>query len=120
MPFDSSFHSCPVFVNQEYRGRVCSALEKFHGIPPGTERKPRRTPNDTTQSVKKKTMKKTLNEANNSSKSENKFQCQQLRKRKASLYKDLHASSKLEMIKSIRAQRPTAETKKAEVIERAR
>lgn len=43
-----------------------------------------------------------------------------LRRSNTPLYKDPSASSKLEMIKNIRAQRAAAESKKTEAIERAR
>ncbi|KAK9290181.1 hypothetical protein L1049_008347 [Liquidambar formosana] len=52
--------------------------------------------------------------------SETKSQTPQLNRSKEPLYKDPLASSKLEMIKNIRAQRAAAETKKTEAIERAK
>lgn len=98
------------FVIQEYRERVVSALAEYHGIPPGTERKPRRSP-----------AKKKVSEENKHPISKMNIQTPRpKRKRNAPLYKDPLASSKLEMIKNIRAQRATAETKKNEAIERAR
>lgn len=110
------------FVNQGYRERVVSALARYHGIEPGTERKPRRKPSDSLQSPTRSPAKKDLNDANKSSKSEMKIQTPRPKvgRRKALLYKDPLVSSKLEMIKNIRAQRAAAETKKIEAIERAR
>ncbi|KAL3825049.1 hypothetical protein ACJIZ3_021078 [Penstemon smallii] len=107
------------WTEPEYRGRVCSALAKFHGIPESIERKPRRKPSvdgETRKSPKKK------NEADIIAKHEYKDQIQQIRlkKRKTPLYKDPLASSKLEMIKNIRAQRATPTNKKTEAITRAR
>ncbi|PON78271.1 Nuclease associated modular domain [Trema orientale] len=104
-----------------YRDRVVSALAQYHGIPPGTERKPRRRPTDGSQSPRRSPAKKKVSEENNPSYSKVKTQTPRpKRKRGAPLYKDPLASSKLEMIKNIRAQRATAETKKIEAIERAR
>ncbi|EXB64651.1 hypothetical protein L484_017984 [Morus notabilis] len=105
-----------------YRERVVSALARYHGIEPGTERKPRRKPSDSSQSPTRSPAKKDLNDANKSSKSEMKIQTPRPKvgRRKALLYKDPLVSSKLEMIKNIRAQRAAAETKKIEAIERAR
>lgn len=109
------------FVIQEYRDRVLSALSQYHGIPPGTERKPRRRPSDNSQSPRRSPAKKKVSEEIKPSKSDMKIKTPRpKRKRIAPLYKDPLASSKLEMIKNIRAQRATAETKKIEAIERAR
>ncbi|XP_015901395.2 uncharacterized protein LOC107434437 isoform X1 [Ziziphus jujuba] len=106
----------------EYRERVCSALAKYHGTPAGTERKPRRRPTSEAQSTRRSPAKKKVVAEYSSPKTETKIQNQRekLRKRNAPLYKDPLASSKLEMIKNIRAQRAAVETKKSETIERAR
>ncbi|XP_062087971.1 uncharacterized protein LOC133794643 isoform X2 [Humulus lupulus] len=105
-----------------YRDRVVSALAQYHGIAPGTERKPRRKPSDGSQTRRRSPMKNRAFEENKSSWSEMKIQSPRpkSRKRNAPLYKDPLASSKLKMIKNIRAQRATAGTKKTEAIERAR
>ncbi|KAL3839162.1 hypothetical protein ACJIZ3_023753 [Penstemon smallii] len=102
-----------------YRDRVCSALAKFHGTPEGVERKPRRKPSgdgQTRRSPKKK------EEVDNLAKREAKSQTQRTRikRSKTPLYKDPLASSKLEMLKSIRAQRAAAVNRKAEAITRAK
>ncbi|KAF4399404.1 hypothetical protein G4B88_022487 [Cannabis sativa] len=105
-----------------YRDRVVSALAQYHGIEPGTERKPRRKPSDGSQSPRRSPAKKRAFEENQPFRGEMKIQSPRpkSRKRNAPLYKDPLASSKLKMIKNIRAQRATAGTKKTEAIERAR
>lgn len=97
-------------------------MAKYHGIPPGAERKPRRRPSSGTQTRRRSPAKRKAGDPNISSTRETKIQSQQLRvrKRSAPLYKDPLASCKLEMIKNIRAERTVAETKKIEAIERAR
>lgn len=104
-----------------YRERVCSALAKYHGIPEGAPRKPRRRPSGDTQSTRSPAN-KTTSHILDSSGSETKSQNQKTRLKKSNspMYKDPLANSKLEMIKNIRAQRAAAETKKTEAIERAR
>lgn len=104
-----------------YRERVCSALAKYHGIPEGAPRKPRRRPSGDTQSTRSpanKTTSHILDSAGSETKSQN--QKTRLKKSNSPMYKDPLANSKLEMIKNIRAQRAAAETKKTEAIERAR
>lgn len=107
---------------QDYRNRVCSGLAKYHGIEPGAERKSRRRPSDGTWMSKRSPMKKKDSDTSNSSEGEAKIQNQRLRLRRnnAPHYKDPLVSSKLEMIKNIRAKRAVVETKKTEAIERAR
>lgn len=110
------------WADSEYRQRVVSALAKYHGIEPGTERKPRRKPSDGSQSPTRSPAKKDASTSNKSIMSEMNIQTPRpkARRRNAPLYKDPLASSKLEMLKNIRAQRAAAETKKIEAIERAR
>ncbi|GMI91709.1 hypothetical protein like AT1G53800 [Hibiscus trionum] len=105
----------------EYRERVCSALAKYHGISEGALRKPKRKPTTCTQS-KQSPSKKKANETSYSSTSETITPIERLRLRRKNkpLYKDPMASSKLEMLKNIRAQRATEELKKTEAVERAR
>ncbi|KAK8641932.1 hypothetical protein V6N13_011300 [Hibiscus sabdariffa] len=105
----------------EYRERVCSGLAKYHGISEGALRKPKRKPAACTQS-KQSPSKRKANETSYSSTSETITPIEQLRLRRKNkpLYKDPMASSKLEMLKNIRAQRATEETKKTEAVERAR
>ncbi|CAL5331596.1 unnamed protein product [Camellia sinensis] len=84
-----------------YRDRVCTALYKYHGTPNPTKKKANDTDNSTgnvTESQKRRT---------------------RLRSNMP-LFKDPLASSKLEMIKNIRAERAAAENKKTEAIERAK
>ncbi|KAL5579687.1 hypothetical protein UlMin_012129 [Ulmus minor] len=105
------------WADPDYRERVCSALSKYHGTPVGVERKPRRKPSSSTGSTRRSTAKKKVGDADSSSASGAKSK---VKKSKGPLYKDPLASSKLQMIKKIRAQRGAAETKKLEAIERAR
>jgi hypothetical protein len=107
---------------QEYRDRVCSGLAKYHGIDPGTERKPRRRPSGGAQTSRRRPIIKKRASDNNYAKAESKIKTQRLRLRRNSApqYIDPLASSKLEMIKDIRAKRAVADTKKTEAIERAR
>lgn len=106
--------------SQGYRERVCSALEKYHGVPVGTKkREPRKRPSKDTESVRSH-VKRRVKEAHYDSGSERKSQARSRRKRSAPKYKDPLADSKLEMIKNIRAQRMAMETKKTEAMERAR
>ncbi|MED6150053.1 hypothetical protein PIB30_118881 [Stylosanthes scabra] len=102
----------------EYREKVCNAKTKYHGTE-GSETKPRRRP-----SVGAERRKPTLKNDTNTNicvKSRTKIVKQVLSK-KSNLppYKDPLVSSKLAMIKSIRAQRGVAETKQANAIEQAR
>ncbi|KDP40621.1 hypothetical protein JCGZ_24620 [Jatropha curcas] len=107
------------WADPEYRERVCSALAKYHGINDGAERKPRRRPS--IQSRKQAPTKIRTSVMNNFSGSDTVRTIQRpKRTRETPLYKDPLASSKLEMIKNIRAQRAAAETKKTEAVKRAR
>ncbi|XP_030971124.1 uncharacterized protein LOC115991516 isoform X2 [Quercus lobata] len=110
------------WADPDYRNRVCSGLAKYHGIEPGAERKSRRRPSDGTRMSKRSPMKKEDSDTSNSSEGEAKIQNKRsrLRRNSAPLYKDPLVSSKLEMIKNIRAKRAVVETKKMEAIERAR
>ncbi|KAL6285280.1 hypothetical protein ACE6H2_009670 [Prunus campanulata] len=101
----------------DYRDRVCSALAKYYDSSYGAERKPRKKASSTTESTRRSPAKKKVSEEGDI-----KIQNQRLRLRrsKAPMYKDPLTSSKMEMIKNIRAQRAAAETKKTEAIERAR
>ncbi|KAF5936580.1 hypothetical protein HYC85_024086 [Camellia sinensis] len=85
-----------------YRDRVCTALYKYHGTPVGAERKRKRRPSSERQPRTQNPTKKKANDTDNSTGN------------------DPLASSKLEMIKNIRAERAAAENKKTEAIERAK
>ncbi|XP_010273796.1 PREDICTED: uncharacterized protein LOC104609242 [Nelumbo nucifera] len=101
-----------------YRERVCSALAKYHGTPGGVVRKPRRRPSG--EASVRRSVNKKVGEANGAE-GEPKNQVKFKTKRKSvPSYKDPLANSKLEMIKKIRAQRASMETKKREAIERAK
>ncbi|CAA7040936.1 unnamed protein product [Microthlaspi erraticum] len=104
---------------KSYRERVCSGLAKYHGIPAdGVERR-RRRPSSDGEPRKKSPTKKS---SRDSSETERQSQVKvvKVRKRKTPVYKDPLASSKLEMIKSIRAKRVAEESKKMDAVERAR
>uniref|UniRef100_A0A7N0TYS4 Nuclease associated modular domain-containing protein n=1 Tax=Kalanchoe fedtschenkoi TaxID=63787 RepID=A0A7N0TYS4_KALFE len=106
----------------DYRSRVCSALAKYHGIPEGAERKPKRIPRDPAQTRSRIAAKKTSKDVPSLSEGELKILSARAKLKRSNVpkYKDPLASSKLEMIKSIRAERAAADTKKTEAIERAR
>ncbi|XP_075506909.1 uncharacterized protein LOC142543493 [Primulina tabacum] len=106
------------WADPEYRDRVCSGLAKFYGTPEGVERKPRKKPSIDEQTRKTSTKKKV--ESNDLAKHETKDQRIRLKKSSTPLYKDPFASSKLEMLKNIRAQRVAAMNKKSEAISRAK
>ncbi|XP_010534989.1 PREDICTED: uncharacterized protein LOC104810398 [Tarenaya hassleriana] len=110
------------WADPAYRERVCSALLKYHGTPDGTEKR-RRKPSGNAEPRKRSPSKKSAEKTVRiSSRSEQRSQNQlvKLRRRKTSVYKDPLASSKLEMIKSIRAKRAEEESRKIEAIRRAR
>ncbi|KAK8524720.1 hypothetical protein V6N13_015732 [Hibiscus sabdariffa] len=109
------------WADPEYRERVCSGLAKYHGIPSGAERKPKRKPTAGTQS-KQSPSKRKASDTDYSSASETISPIERIliRRRNIPLYKDPMASSKLEMLKNIRAQRAAEESKKTEAVERAR
>ncbi|KAK3220651.1 hypothetical protein Dsin_014621 [Dipteronia sinensis] len=109
------------WADPEYRERVTSGLAKYHGIPLGAERKPRRKPSGSSQSRARSTVKRKDVDTNSSRcESSNRIERLRLQRSNTPLYKDPSASSKLEMIKNIRAQRAAAESMKTEAIERAR
>lgn len=108
-----------VDMYQDYRERVTSALAKYHA----TERKPRtRPPRDGAQPTKKKKpITKRDSDASIFIKSASKIvKPIRLRKSKSPAYKDPLVNSKLEMIKNIRAQRASAETRQTQAIQQAR
>lgn len=107
------------WADPDYRSRVRNGLAKYHGVQPGAEGQTRRRPSGTAQ---KRAAKKKDSDSNNSSIGVTKLQNLRLRRKRsnAPLYKDPQASSKLEMIKNIRAKRTVADTKKTEAIERAK
>ncbi|XP_031252513.1 uncharacterized protein LOC116110442 [Pistacia vera] len=110
------------WTDPTYRERVCSGIAKYHGIPTGAERKPRRKPSGDGQSRRRNSTKKKDIDIDISLMMEPPSRIERLRVKRGntSLYKDPSASSKLEMIKNIRAQRAAAESKKIEAVEQAR
>ncbi|XP_022723711.1 uncharacterized protein LOC111280506 isoform X2 [Durio zibethinus] len=109
------------WADPEYRERVFSGLANYHGIPDGAERKPKRKPTAVTQS-KQSPSKRKASDTNHSSTGEttSPFERLRLRRRNKPLYKDPMVSSKLAMIKNVRAQRAAEKSKKTEAVERAR
>ncbi|KAJ6942750.1 hypothetical protein NC652_008527 [Populus alba x Populus x berolinensis] len=106
------------WADPEYRERVYSGLSKYHGTLAGAARKPRRMPSGSSQSARRASSKRRTSDTE---KGYTRSPIQQLRRRsRTPSYKDPLASSKLEMIKNIRAQRIATETKTNEAIERAR
>ncbi|KAF5956235.1 hypothetical protein HYC85_003461 [Camellia sinensis] len=104
-----------------YRDRVCTALYKYHGTPVGAERKRKRRPSSERQPRTQNPTKKKANDTDNSTGNVTESQKRRTRLRSnMPLFKDPLASSKLEMIKNIRAERAAAENKKTEAIERAK
>ncbi|CAM8946628.1 unnamed protein product [Rhodiola kirilowii] len=106
----------------DYRNRVCSAQAKFYGKS-GVERKSSRLIRDPTQIRSRNAAEKTSKDAQSlSSKGEFKIVSAQakLKRSNAPKYKDPMASSNLEIIKNIKAQRSASDTKKTEAIARAR
>ncbi|CAI0418830.1 unnamed protein product [Linum tenue] len=110
------------WADPSYRDRVRSGLAKYHGIPAGTERKPRRKPVGSRPSTKRDSAKKKASETSDSSGSDTTSSTQVTRQRNTTTpsYKDPLARSKLQMIMNIRAKRAAVETKKTEAVERAR
>ncbi|KFK35694.1 hypothetical protein AALP_AA4G025000 [Arabis alpina] len=105
------------WADPSYRERVCTGLAKYHGIPAGVERRCRR-PSSNAEPRQKNPAKKSTKDPNTEKQSQVKVV--KVRKRKTPVYKDPLASSKLEMIKSIRAKRVAEEYKKMDAVERAR
>uniref|UniRef100_A0A2P2ILX3 Uncharacterized protein MANES_04G151600 n=2 Tax=Rhizophora mucronata TaxID=61149 RepID=A0A2P2ILX3_RHIMU len=105
-----------------YRVRVCSSIAKYHGTPVGAERKLRQKPSNSKQFSRQDGPEEKISARKNSSASDTTSHIPHLRLRRSKTpsYKDPLASSKLEMIKNIRAQRAVTETKKTEAIARAR
>lgn len=102
----------------DYRNRVCSALAKYHGITEESERKPKRKVNG-----KRAPRNISINPTDTvsmESKNKSESSSSRLRRSKEPSYKDPLSSRKLEIIKSIRAQRVTEDTKKIKAIEQAR
>ncbi|KAI5679519.1 hypothetical protein M9H77_00746 [Catharanthus roseus] len=109
------------WADPSYRDRVYSGLAKYHGITEGAERRPRRMPGSDGQTKKKSPSQKKVDSGDNS-KLERKSQTERikLKRSRAPLYKDPLVGSKLELLKSIRAQRAAAESRKNEAVTRAK
>ncbi|KAK4772366.1 hypothetical protein SAY86_014141 [Trapa natans] len=109
------------WADPAYRERVCSGLSRYHGVTVDVERKPRRRPSSSTESSGQSPPKRKSSE-HDTSRRDPKSQIQRIRLKRSNtpLLKDPLASSKLEMIKNIRAERATSETNRTAAIERAR
>lgn len=107
------------WADPDYRERICSAIAKYHH---STERKPRTRPSYSAQPTKKKKpITKRDSDTSIVVKSASKIvKPIQLRKRKSPAYKDPLVNSKLEMIKNIRAQRASVDTRQTQAIQQAR
>ncbi|XP_072982149.1 uncharacterized protein [Typha latifolia] len=103
-----------------YRERVCTALAKYHGTPVGAEKRRRRPANEA--SVKRETVRrKPVQPIGIADETKSTKDITSRRKKNVTpSYKDPMSSTKLEMIKKIRAQRATIESKKREATERAK
>ncbi|XP_020241796.1 uncharacterized protein LOC109820124 isoform X1 [Asparagus officinalis] len=109
------------WADPEYRGRVFSALAKYHGVPVGVGRKQRRRSPGETSSVKREGVKRKSKPKGTDDEAKSVKKVPSRRKRNATpSYKDPLASSKLEMIRKIRAERAAMENKKREATERAK
>uniref|UniRef100_A0ACD6ATW4 Uncharacterized protein n=1 Tax=Avena sativa TaxID=4498 RepID=A0ACD6ATW4_AVESA len=108
------------WLDQEYRERVCSAINSYHGTSAGSKvpRKPRtpRGPGAKSEAVKRKPLKNRAVTLENSHVKNATIK----RKKSTTPYKDPMAGEKLEMITKIRAQRTSLEIEKKEAIKRAR
>ncbi|CAN4089228.1 unnamed protein product [Withania somnifera] len=98
------------WADPDYRTRVRISLAKYHGTPDGFGRRPKRKPDSDGQTRKRSPPKKKANEMDNLVKPEPRNQVQ----------RDPLASSKLEMLKNIRAQRASIDQKKIEAVTRAK
>lgn len=111
------------WLDQDYRERVCSAINSYHGSSAGSKvpRKPRfpKEPGAKSESVKKKPFQHTAVRAVALEDAHVKNATVK-RKKSTTPYKDPMAGAKLEMITKIRAQRTSLEIEKKEAIKRAR
>ncbi|GAB4849975.1 hypothetical protein Ancab_029274 [Ancistrocladus abbreviatus] len=112
------------WADPEYRERVYAGLSKYHGTPVGLERATRRAmrrrSSGEAQPRRVSKKKEVVVEKSALNVMKMKIQQPRVKKRKAPLYEDPLASSKLEMIKNIRAQRAASEVKKNEALEQAK
>ncbi|KAL2462399.1 hypothetical protein Fot_53636 [Forsythia ovata] len=110
------------WTDPEYRSRVYSGMLKFHGIQDGFERKTKRKPSGDALTRKRSPPKEKYNETDNLAKREPKSRIKGIRLKRNynTSYKDPLASSKLKMLKNIRAQRAAAGNQKSETVERAK
>ncbi|WOH04117.1 hypothetical protein DCAR_0623525 [Daucus carota subsp. sativus] len=105
------------WADPAYRDRVYTGLSKYHGTPIGADNPRRRQKRASTSTsiLKKKKNNVTDNPAGNERKASTPRS--RIKRSNAPIYKDPLASSKLQMIKTIRADR---ENKKAEAVRRAK
>ncbi|XP_047957991.1 uncharacterized protein LOC125203642 [Salvia hispanica] len=96
------------WADPDYRTRVYSGLAKYHGKPEGKEWKPKRKPAGDGQAQSRGRKDKDENDAAARRRTKNLNQPIRAKRRKAPSYKDPLASTKLEMLKNIRAKRAVA------------
>ncbi|KAM3401800.1 hypothetical protein ACQJBY_006052 [Aegilops geniculata] len=106
------------WLDREYRERVCSAINSYHGTSSGSKvPRKQRTPREPGAKREKK---KSIQHRAVSMDDAHAKTAPVKRKKSATPYKDPMAGEKLEMITKIRAQRTALEIEKKEAIERAR
>ncbi|VAH03429.1 unnamed protein product [Triticum turgidum subsp. durum] len=106
------------WLDREYRERVCSAINSYHGTSSGSKvPRKQRTPREPGAKREKK---KSIQHRAVSLDDAHAKTAPVKRKKSATPYKDPMAGEKLEMITKIRAQRTALEIEKKEAIERAR
>lgn len=109
------------WADPEYRSKVRSGMAKYYGTPEGAERRAQKKPSREGQTAN--TPKKKANKPERSAINEFKTRAQEpkLKKRTTIKFKDPLACTKLEMLKSIRAQRAASESKNEalQVLQRA-
>ncbi|KAG6425778.1 hypothetical protein SASPL_109982 [Salvia splendens] len=96
------------WADPDYRTRVYSGLAKYHGKPEGKEWKPKRKPAGDRQAQSRGRKDKDENDDTAGRRTKNLNQPIRAKRRKAPSYKDPLASTKLEMLKNIRAKRAAA------------
>ncbi|KAL1551818.1 hypothetical protein AAHA92_19614 [Salvia divinorum] len=96
------------WADPDYRTRVYSGLAKYHGKPEGKEWKPKRKPAGDGQAQNRGRRDMDGNDAAARHRTINLNQPIRAKRRKAPSYKDPLASTKLEMLKNIRAKRAAA------------
>ncbi|KAK4790424.1 hypothetical protein SAY86_017728 [Trapa natans] len=109
------------WTDPDYREKVSAGLSKYHGAPARVEKKPKQTPSSSTGLPRSPSKRKAADEDHYKRRDPpSKTQRIRLKRSKIPVFKDPLASSKLEMIKNIRAKRAAAESSITEAVEQAR